>query len=93
METTNHTYTKTSLYLRDDLKEKIHKLAPKQKQSDFINQTLENTLKNLEKEMIKQELLKDLKSIKKIKSKTTAKQTLEKLRKQREKVLLGRLSK
>ena len=82
--------TKTSIYLRDAIKNKIHLLIPSGKQTEFINDALQEILEKIEKEKNKQEFLGALKSIKKVKSKTTARQTLEKLRKQRDKVLLGK---
>ncbi len=94
MRTDNHTYYKTSIYLRDDIKEKMNELTPHGKQTSFINETLAVALKNIEREMLRQELLEELRTIKpkKVKGKT-ARQTLEQVRKQRDKQLLRNLKK
>ncbi len=83
------TSTKTSIYLRDTVKNKIHLLIPTGKQTEFINDALQEILEKIEKEKNKQEFLALIKSIKPVKSKTTARQTLEKLRRERNKKLLS----
>ncbi len=91
MRTEDYTYSKTSLYLRDDLKARIHKLTTHIKQTEFINRSIQEKLEKEEKEMNKKEFLKLLHSIKPVKRKYTARQTLEKLRKERTKQLLKNL--
>lgn len=82
--------TKTSIYLRDVIKNKIQLLIPSGKQTEFINDSLQEILERIEKEKNKQDFLNAVKTIKKVKRKTTARQTLEKLRKERDEVLLGK---
>ena len=81
--------SKTSFYIYDDLKMKMASLIPAGKQTEFINNSIKEILERIEKEKEKKELLAAIKSIKKVTRKTTARQTLEKSRKERDKILLG----
>lgn len=91
MRTDNHTYTKTSIYLRDDIKEAISNLNSHGNQTSFINETLAQALENIEREILRQDLLKSLKAIKPVRRKETARQTLERLRKEREEQIFRNL--
>lgn len=85
--------SKTSFYIYDDLKIKMAHLIPAGKQTEFVNNSIKETLERIEQEKEKNELLAAIKSIKKVTRKTTARQTLEKLRRERDKVLLGSTTK
>lgn len=86
---TDFSKSKTSFYIYDFLKAKMAYLVPAGKQTELVNNALQDTLEKIEKQKATEEFLIALKSIKKVKRKTTARQTLEKLREERDLVLLG----
>ena len=87
------TKSKTSFYIYDHLKAKMAVLIPSGKQGEFINDSLQEILKRIEKEKMKALLLKELDSIKPVKRKGTARQALEKSRKERYETLLKNIKK
>ncbi len=85
------TKRKTSLYLNDSLTKEIAKLVPNMNQTEFAHMAMTTVLEQIKKERARDELLEMLKNIKPVKRKETARQTLERLRAQRDKAILAAL--
>jgi len=77
--------TKTSFYIHDDIKERMMRLVPAGKQTEFVNGSLQTVLDAAEREKAKQSLIKILDSIKPVKRKETARQVIERSRRERDK--------
>ncbi len=88
-----HPKTKTSFYIYDDLKAKMAKLVPSGKQTEFVNDSLQEILERMEKGKAKTLALQELDAIKPVKRKGTARQALEKSREERNKSLLKNIKK
>jgi len=83
---------KTSFYIDIEVLEKMAKLVATGKQSTFVCDLVKEKLEEIEKEKSRQKVLKMLAEIKPVKRKgLSARKTLEKLRKEREKELLKRI--
>jgi len=87
------TKTKTSFYINDNLRARMTKLVLPGRQTEFLNNLIEEGLDRMEKEKNKAKLLKIIDSIKPVKRKETARETLEKIRKEREKEIMRKVKK
>ncbi len=84
------TKEKASFYISKDLVKRMKPFLVKTKKTDFINESIEKNITELEKEKAKKEFIDFLHSTKRAKRKTTALETLHEIRKQRENKLLGK---
>lgn len=77
--------------MSDSLRKEIAKFVPARKQGEFLHNAAMTMLEQLKEDKARMEFIKKLNEIKPVKRKMTARQTLEKLRKQREKQILKNL--
>jgi Arc/MetJ-type ribon-helix-helix transcriptional regulator len=77
---------RTTVYLNHSIKNKIDELVKKhltKNQTDFINQSLQNAISDLEKEITIQKLIKKIQNIKTIKPSKTRVELVQELRNER----------